>query len=203
VSAALAFIAIETTGYLPDWHEPWEVAVVTWPDANEHVWALPLDHLGRADDRGLAKTGFHRRHPQGNEFAALGNGDIFARDLGHCASDIGRLTHGRHLVGIAPALSAQCLAQLLRSHNVVPSWAGSVHLDALIAGYLGTPPPWDALALSRAIGVEPSDFDRHSALGQCRWALSAYRAWLGLSEQARLAGPHAGRGEPDDFLSPV
>lgn len=31
-------------------------------------------------------------------------------------------------------------------------------------------PPWDSEALSKAIGVNPDLFERHSALGDCRWA---------------------------------
>ncbi|MBT0772323.1 hypothetical protein KIH74_25485 [Kineosporia sp. J2-2] len=39
--------------------------------------------------------------------------------------------------------------------------------------------PWDSSAVSRAIGVDPDAFDRHTALGDCRWALAQYRAVMG------------------------
>ena len=40
-------------------------------------------------------------------------------------------------------------------------------------------PPWDSDALSRAVGVNPDDFDRHTALGDARWAKAMYEAVMG------------------------
>ncbi len=35
-------------------------------------------------------------------------------------------------------------------------------------------PPWDSNKLSLAVGVDPDDFDRHTALGDARWAKAIY-----------------------------
>jgi oligoribonuclease (3'-5' exoribonuclease) len=40
-------------------------------------------------------------------------------------------------------------------------------------------PPWDSGELSRAVGVDPDDFDRHTALGDARWAKAIYQAVMG------------------------
>ena len=174
----LAFVGTETTGPDPDQHEIWEVAIITWPEGAEHAWLLPVEHLAWADAKALGLGNFHRRHPQGNEFFAM-NGAILARDRGHLASELAQLTHGRHLVGMGTASDTQRLERLLRSENVAPSWGYHlVDMEALVAGSLGLPPPWRSTELSRKLDVEPDDFDRHTALGDCRWALAVYQAWV-------------------------
>ena len=40
-------------------------------------------------------------------------------------------------------------------------------------------PPWDSAELSRQIGVDPDKFDRHTALGDARWAKAQYEAVMG------------------------
>jgi DNA polymerase III epsilon subunit-like protein len=178
MQAALAFVDTETTGLDPERHEIWEVAVVTWPEGTEHVWLLPVGRLAFADAYALQVGGFHYRHPQGNSFAGM-NGTILARDRSYLAKELAQITHGRHLAGMNPAFDADRLGRLVRSENVVPSWDYHlVDLEAVVAGSLGLPPPWHSTELSRKVGVEPDDFERHSALGDCRWARAVYEAWL-------------------------
>lgn len=40
-------------------------------------------------------------------------------------------------------------------------------------------PPWNSNDLSLTVGVDPGDFDRHTALGDARWAKAIYEAVLG------------------------
>lgn len=40
-------------------------------------------------------------------------------------------------------------------------------------------PPWKSDALSRAVGVDPEQFDRHTALGDAYWAKAIYEAVMG------------------------
>jgi hypothetical protein len=66
-----------------------------------------------------------------------------------------------------------------------------VDVEALAAGYIAEKsapdeelrtvavPPWDSTDLSRAVGVEPREFDRHTALGDAKWARAIYDAVLG------------------------
>jgi hypothetical protein len=57
----------------------------------------------------------------------------------------------------------------------------AVMVGAHVARF-GAPPalPWDSDELSRSVGVEPpSGDDRHTALGDARWALDAWVAVAG------------------------
>jgi hypothetical protein len=114
-------------------------------------------------------------------------------------------THGAHLVGSVPNFDAETLAPLLREHGHIPAW--HYHLidgENLAVGYLigrwaqakqdapatGTQVeegpfdiglPWKSDEISRAVGVEPpTDDERHTALGDARWAMRMYDAITGL-----------------------
>lgn len=41
--------------------------------------------------------------------------------------------------------------------------------------------PWDSNALSRAVGVDPDRFDRHTALGDVRWVMAQWDAIMGAA----------------------
>jgi len=96
-------------------------------------------------------------------------------------------TRGAHLVGAVPNFDAEVLGSRMRANGICPSW--HYHLqdfETLIAGYLRgqgemVPPlPWRSDDLSRLIGVEPpGPEERHSALGDAKWALRAYDAVMG------------------------
>jgi hypothetical protein len=103
-------------------------------------------------------------------------------------------TAGAHLVGAVPSFDAAFLDRLLRRHNLVPAWHYHlVDVEALAAGALAylaasalacsgeerdakAVPPWDSSELSRAVGVEPDKVERHTALGDARWAKAIYDA---------------------------
>lgn len=57
--------------------------------------------------------------------------------------------------------------------------AGRASCGDLDAGLSIPDLPWSSTAVSRAIGVEPDDYERHTALGDCRWALAQYKAVMG------------------------
>lgn len=118
------------------------------------------------------------------------------------------LTHGLHMVGAVPSFDDYRLAKLLRENGEIPSWHYHVvDVEALAAGHLATrnmyaiegggeamsvesedegvwvevspKPPWDSFLLSRAVGVDPNRFDRHTALDDARWAKAVYEAVMG------------------------
>lgn len=118
-----------------------------------------------------------------------------------------RLTAGHHLAGAVVSFDEERLRRLLRSQGVVQRWHYHIiDVEPLAAGWLagiradaadlpsGEPsdaqmehdvnmgiatPPWDSNALSRAVGVDPDTFDRHTALGDARWAKAIYEAVMG------------------------
>ena len=96
-----------------------------------------------------------------------------------------------------------------------------VDVEALAAGWLaaghdwsqGPPvgdratPPWSSEELSRAVGVDPDDFDRHTALGDARWAAAIYDAVLAPLGGRRIIEHDGavgyGTGFPEFWLGPV
>ena len=117
------------------------------------------------------------------------------------AREVARVTHGAHLVGAVPNFDAETLAPLLREHRLIPAWHYHlIDVEALAVGYVSgvaaraideakmrgeaapnidwskSAPPWNSNDLSRAVGVDPEQFDRHTALGDAKWARAIYDA---------------------------
>lgn len=196
----LVFLDTETTSLDADTGEIWEVGAivrtvehdtdgdqpVTIARGEEHHWLLPVT-LEHANPQSLDIGRFHERHDQGNgTTGSLDRVDTFAQRFA-------RLTHRAHLVGNVISFDEERLRKLLRRHGVMPSW--HYHLidcEALAAGYLAglraaaeipdprwidPTPPWNSRDLSEALRVEPpSDDERHTALGDARWAMRMYDA---------------------------
>ncbi len=124
---------------------------------------------------------------------------LVSRD--RAARSVATWTHGAHLVGAVPNFDAETLAPLLREHRYTPAWHYHlIDVEALAVGYLAgqwarakrdadqtgasvedgpfrIPLPWNSDELTRACGVEPaSDEERHTALGDARWAMRLYDA---------------------------
>jgi|ERR1035437_3578253 DNA polymerase III epsilon subunit-like protein len=162
----LAFLDCETTGLDPDQHEIWEVGLILRDENgdHEHTWQLPVD-LGRADPIALNIGRFHERRKS------------FTTGLDRFSRDFARLTHGAHLVGAVISFDEERLRRLLRRHHACPTWHYHlVDTEALVAGQYSIQPPWDSNALSRLVGVDPDDFDRHTALGDAAWARALFDA---------------------------
>ena len=93
------------------------------------------------------------------------------------ASQVALLTAGKHLVGAVPSFDAAFLSAFLIASGQREAWHYHlIDVETLIAGRLRLEPPFDSDALSRAVGVEPTDFARHTALGDARWAKTLYEA---------------------------
>lgn len=202
MTAPRAFCDVETTGLHADRHDIWEVGLIV--DDEEYRWLLDVD-LEAADPIALSIGRFHERHPRGNAYrfpAELGRDEDVTGDHDF-AVRFAQLTHGRHLVGAVISFDEERLRRLLLRSGVHPSW--HYHLidcEALAAGWVAAQvpgdtmrierpdgtvnhidgrPPWDSTDLSRAVGVEPDTFDKHTALGDARWAAAVYRAVMGES----------------------
>ena len=82
-----------------------------------------------------------------------------------------------------PNFDAEVLAARMRWHDLAPSWHYHlIDVENLAVGFLAArgvqvPLPWNSEDLSRLVGVEPaSDEDRHTALGDARWARDIFDA---------------------------
>ena len=109
------------------------------------------------------------------------------------------LTAGCHLAGAVISFDEERLRRLLHSLGVLHRWHYHIiDVEALAVGSLcglhkrgrggvadavanGDVPglPWKSDDLSAALGVKVSDEDRHTALGDARWAMRIYDAVTG------------------------
>jgi hypothetical protein len=187
---AIVAIDTETSGLDRRTREIWEVGLIRRePDGTEQEWQAfvgsGLD-LSRASTESLHIGRFYERHP----WHALGTarGPLLSeRTVAH---QVAMRLEGAHLVGAVPSFEDTGLFKLLDRYDLIPA-AGRTpwhyHLvdsEALAAGALGVEPPWDSGALSRALGVEPERFERHTALGDARWALRLYDAAMARGTEA-------------------
>lgn len=187
--APLCFIDTETTSLDRETREVWEIAMVRRePDGTETSYGAMIAgvDLTHADPRSLAIGRFYERYdiehngvPEGL-FSALSNpGYPYALEV---ARVVERMTRGAHLVGAVPSFEDVSLRPLLARAQLAPAWHYHlVCIENIVAGALGVRPPYSSDWLSRQIGVEPADFDRHTAMGDVRWVMAQWDAWLALS----------------------
>jgi hypothetical protein len=119
---------------------------------------------------------------------------------GALATTLHALLGGRHVVGAVPNFDTERLALFMRRHlrgkvdgpveEYRDPWCYHlVDVENLAVGYLAAKaeefpgskaadfdprPPWDSDALTRALGLNPPTDDKHTALGDCRWARSIW-----------------------------
>lgn len=185
-------IDTETTSLRPD-RRIWEIGLIVtgpptdirWRDPAEvedghYRWFIDRDglDLGNADPFALKIGGFYDRHPQMTpvEGVVKSEADVLRA--------VEMLTRGAHLLGAVPNFDADVLDRRMRAHGIAPSWHYHIiDIETLAIGFLrgrgdAVPElPWKSDDLSRLVGVEPpSDEDRHTALGDARWALRVWQA---------------------------
>lgn len=168
--AKLCTVDVETSGLEVDQHEIWELAVIN--GETEYHQFLQID-LAKASPDALRMNGYYERHP-----AVVSPESWRAPNPRAVAAEVARLTAGGHLVGINPAFDATFLGAFLRRCSAAPAWHYHlVDVLPLAAGRLGVRPPWQSKDLSHMLGVRPpQEGDRHTALGDARWAWAMYDA---------------------------
>lgn len=166
---SVVFLDTETTGLQAGYHQIWEVGVV-FPEGDAYEWQLPVD-LERLDPTAARINGFHERYDTSNLTPPI--------DLAESLTKLLRRRGPKpHLVGAVISFDEERLRRLWHELGLVsvPWHYHLIDVEALVAGKLAIPPPWDSSELSRAVGVEPDDFDRHCALGDADWAKAIYEA---------------------------
>ena len=188
----VCFIETETISLARDHRHLWEVAVI-YPDPLELTgWgeysALLADvPLGEADPMSLQVSRFHERYsdqPVGKR-----------QNRGKVARQIEHLTRGQHLVGAVPSFDEQRLWDFLRAHNLCPTWHYHlIDVETLGIGYMAGVAeeywpealkflrrglPWDSSALAHVLGMDQPEEDKHTALGDARWAKAIYEKVMG------------------------
>ena len=200
----IVFIDTETTSLRPD-RKAWEVAMIRRADhddaGDETSFFIHIDDidLPNADPFALNVGRFWQRHPQAVTDARVGygvhdfedtsmwstlRGEVL--DAGTAAQVVRLWTHGAHLVGAVPNFDAEVLAALLRDNWLTPTWHYHlIDVENLAVGWLAgrgetVLPPWKSDDLSRMVGVDAAtDEERHTALGDARWAMRIYDKVMG------------------------
>lgn len=207
----------ETTGlimpYLSEGRRAWEYCLFRRdPDGHEHwlhffidLQDLPLNFEDEELIKLLTKFGrFFDRHPQMNRQAP----GLVLRE-----ADAARMVYeffqaippgpGEEnprkpwLLGAVATFEEQQFLDLLRRHGYLTDGDGpwNYHIlcvEVFAAGRLRKSPPWNAKKLTRRFGVDPKQFDAHTARGDVEWAKALYEAvlkplWRRWAARARLA----------------
>jgi len=177
----IVFLDTETTGLDAAQHDVWEIAAILRQDGadTEHHWMLKPD-LSNADPDALRINGFWARTV----------GVTYEEDKA-VAESVTMLLADAVVIGSNPGFDKEFLAPFLRGEGFC--WAAHYRpLDVvtLAAGFLRGldeahkepstfTPRVSAHEVSRAVGVDPDDYDRHTALGDARWVRDLYDAVTG------------------------
>ena len=184
---APVFIDTETLGLDPRIHRVWEVAAIV--DGTEHLWYPALPYDAEVDPVAAQISGFHERYAE-----------VVTTPVPVFLDTFIELTAGRHLCGAVVSFDEERLRRLAWQWNRTPKWHYHlIDVEALAVGYLAgvgsdhqTWPerqahlepiadlPWSSDDLTKMLGLEPpSDEDRHTALGDARWAKRIYERVFG------------------------
>lgn len=188
----LVWLDCETTA-LPLRRRAWDVAaIVRQPDGTdvEYQWFVHLADLDlpTADPTALEAGRFWQRHPQADHARVFG-APILAPDrpgvyrLAVVLDQLAPLVDGKaRILGSAPWFDMMTVGPRMADRGIEPGW--HYHPDdvpAMIKGFLaGWVGLTDELAharsddLCRAIGVDPDEYPRHTAIGDCRLFRDAY-----------------------------
>ena len=187
IDVPLCFIDTETTGLEPR-HRPWEIAVIRRePDGTQQTGVMVISDidLSGADSYALNVGRLFERHPRFAGERVKGQSYVTESTA---AGRLFRLLWGAHLVGVGVHFDAGMLAAMLRRHGLTPGWhyhlidvaqisfgyaAGQYAARNRVAAYTDhSQLPWSSDALAADLGVEPpGDDERHTALGDARWAM--------------------------------
>lgn len=183
----LCFIDCETTGLEPDHHVVWEIGFII--DDIKHCCMLELtdEEIRLASSQALSVGNFYSRYYSTKEWFTKDmvninknleiHGWVPIQSRRSFALWLVQSINTRHLAGMNPNFDDEFIGNFCRKYSIPPVWNYHlVDIEALIAGKQKTPPPWKSKDLSLSIGIDPDDFDRHTALGDAEWAMNCYKA---------------------------
>lgn len=194
MSRPLVIIDTETTSLRRD-RRVWEFAMIRYDQGGRSDVSVFVDDvdLSNADPMSLDIGRFHGRHPS---FWFGGVGEHLIEPESRVAKLVEAGTRGATIVGAVPNFDTEVLGDMLYRHKLCPAWHYHLQdVETLVAGFmlgiasrerdlqamgyetasgdatkLKLPSlPWKSEDLSRACGVNPDGFDRHTAMGDCLW----------------------------------
>lgn len=178
----IVFLDTETLGLDPD-APIWEFAAIRRSGTEEREFHCFIDHypLPWIDSLPDGFTNDYRARYSPKK--ALRQWDA--------AQIIREATDGAHVIGAVPNFDTERLQRLLLRVNGAPfhlkePWHYHlVDVENVVLGWLAAKgeiltPPWKSDVLSRAVGVDPDDFARHTAMGDVLWVMAQWDAVMGL-----------------------
>lgn len=177
----------ETTGLDPTRHVAWDYAIVG-EDGSEQQWFIK-PNLATADPYALRVGRYYERTADLLPPLSRKQGPKWS-DPEKAAAEMARLLDGATLLGHNPPFDTAFIGAFLRRHGHV--LAADHHLidtGTLVTGFAagrrstGLLQPWPAgkhlSDMARTMGIDPSGFEQHTALGDARLAMAVYRTVMG------------------------
>lgn len=202
MTSAIVFLDTETTGTGPD-DQPWEVAAIRRdPDGAETELHVFVEH----DARRIVTAPAAFRIDWATRFDPATA--LSANDAGYRVSDLleGWTSEDQPppvtvIVGANPGFDLRMIRSLFVESELDPNdlvHYRPVDVGALAYGYLAARAaagavddevhdilerglPWSSDELSRALGVDPDDFERHTAPGDVAWVKAVYDVVTGYT----------------------
>jgi hypothetical protein len=201
VNPPLIFLDIESTGVEDD-ADIWEFAAIRRQDGEQtdlHLFVRhdPFKCAKLPDLPGKPFQTDHRARFPGARDGCIANGGWSPGTVTpeRAAFEVWRFTapvfdsrQVPHLVGCMPHVDVGWLKRIMRPAGYEPAW--SYHLtdvENLARGWLrardprnpAIGPPWRSDDVFRAVGVDPDQFDRHTAMGDVLLAVAVYDQLMG------------------------
>lgn len=182
------FVDTETLGLDSVVQPMWEVAVVL-PTDGHRVWQLPVTEvdISLANPVAQEMTGFEGRYKQlglGGRTWRRSEMDVLNEEF---IDEFGEIARDKHWVGAVPSFDEERIRNLFRQYGRLPTWhyhlicVEVLMVGAMCRGIFRAPSlPWVSRDLSRAVGVDPDDYQpTHTALADARWARACFEAVMG------------------------
>lgn len=174
----------------------------------EYLWRIKPD-LTNADPQALRIGGFYERTNgmlvdpvEHAANLAVKDAEPVWSDPSEVASELAFQLDNSIVIGANPGFDKDFIRPFLRQHGqAYTAHYRPICVTTFAAGYLfgksaatshiasggidlafvpeALDPPWSSNAISVEVGVNPQDYERHSALGDCRWALAQLDAVIG------------------------
>ncbi|SRR5216110_956328 len=191
MSSAICFLDTETTGLHPG-RLIWELAAIRREHDGKETELLiqinPID-LSNADPFALKINGFWTRNAVYGDPNFDHPAELSVMNERAATRCIRTFTHGAHIIGAVPNFDTESLDQMFRRAEILPTWHYHlIDVETLAVGYIkgrqgilsihemvGISLPWKSDELSMTIGVvPPTEEERHTAMGDVRWAMRIY-----------------------------
>lgn len=174
----IVFMDTETLGLHPD-APVWEFAAIRrTPDGGHKDYHCFIDHNSSPwlyDMADEFRADYEKRYDS-----------QAARSGGVASALIFKATQDAHVVGAVPNFDTERLSKLLWRNLQLPGpWHYHlIDVENVVVGYLAAKgklmaPPWNSDELSLAVGVDPQQFERHTAMGDVQWVKAQYDAVMG------------------------